>query len=75
MPGISGFEVVRQLDADNLPVILFLTAYDEFAVQAFEVNALDYILKPIDEERLEQVLNKVRSNLDQRRALEHKNLL
>jgi two-component system LytT family response regulator len=75
MPGISGFEVVRQLDADNMPIILFLTAYDEFAVQAFEVNALDYILKPIDEERLEQVLDKVRSNLDQRRALEHKQLL
>ena len=75
MPGINGFEVVRQLDADTMPVILFLTAYDEYAVQAFEVNALDYILKPIDEDRLHQVLEKVKTNLDQKSALEHKKLL
>jgi two-component system LytT family response regulator len=56
MPGISGFEVVQQLDIDTMPIILFLTAYDEYAVRAFEVNALDYILKPIDEDRLHQVL-------------------
>jgi two-component system LytT family response regulator len=75
MPGVSGFEVVRQLDAANMPIILFLTAYDEYAVQAFEVNALDYILKPIDEDRLHQVLDKVRANLSQKRALKHKKLL
>ncbi len=75
MPGISGFEVVQQLDIETMPVILFLTAYDEFAVRAFEVNALDYILKPIDEERLFQVLDKVRANLSQKRALKHKRLL
>ena len=75
MPGVSGFEVVQQLDARTMPVILFLTAYDEYAVKAFEVNALDYILKPIDEDRLNQVLQKVRANLDQKRALEHKKLL
>ena len=75
MPGISGFEVVRQLDIETMPVILFLTAYDEYAVQAFEVNALDYILKPIDEERLHQVLEKVRANLSQKRALKQKRQL
>jgi len=75
MPGISGFEVVQQLDIETMPVILFLTAYDEFAVRAFEVNALDYILKPIDEERLFQVLDKVRANLSQKRALKYKRLL
>ena len=75
MPGISGFEVVQQLDVETMPVILFLTAYDEFAVRAFEVNALDYILKPIDEERLFQVLDKVRANLSQKRALKHKRML
>jgi two-component system LytT family response regulator len=75
MPGISGFEVVQQLDIETMPVILFLTAYDEFAVRAFEVNALDYILKPIDEERLHQVLDKVRANLSQKRALKHKRTL
>jgi len=75
MPGINGFEVVKQLDVETMPVILFLTAYDEFAIKAFEVNALDYILKPIDEERLKQVLDKVRVNLSQKRALKHKRLL
>ena len=75
MPGVSGFEVVQQLDIKTMPIILFLTAYDEYAVRAFEVNALDYILKPIDEERLHQVLDKVRANLSQKRALKHKRLL
>ncbi len=75
MPGLSGFEVVQQLDVKTMPIILFLTAYDEFAVRAFEVNALDYILKPIDQERLLQVLEKVRTNLNQKRALKHKRLL
>ncbi len=75
MPGVSGFEVVRQLDVNTMPVILFLTAYDEYAVRAFEVNALDYILKPIDEDRLQLVLEKVRTNLSQKRALKHKRLL
>lgn len=72
MPGINGFGVVQQLDVESMPIILFLTAYDEYALQAFEVNALDYILKPIDEERLHQVLEKVRANLSQKRALKQK---
>ena len=75
MPGVNGFEVVQQLDVETMPIILFLTAYDEYAVKAFEVNALDYILKPIDEERLRQVLDKVRKNLSQKRALKQKRLL
>ena len=75
MPGMSGFEVLQQLDVETMPVVLFLTAYDEYAVQAFEANALDYILKPIDEERLNQVLNKVRANLNQKRALNQKRVL
>lgn len=75
MPGIGGFEVVQALDINTMPIILFLTAYDEYAVQAFEVNALDYILKPIDEERLHQVLDKVRKQLDQKHALVHKQQL
>jgi len=75
MPGISGFQVVKQLDIETMPIILFLTAYDEYAVQAFEVNALDYILKPIDEERLNHVLDKVRANFSQKRALKQKRQL
>ncbi|MGA9575641.1 MAG: response regulator [Lysobacterales bacterium] len=75
MPGINGFQVVKQLDIETMPLILFLTAYDEYAVQAFEVNALDYILKPIDEERLNHVLDKVRANLSQKRAFKQKRQL
>lgn len=75
MPGVGGFEVVQQLDVETMPIILFLTAYDEFAVRAFEVNALDYILKPIDEDRLHQVLDKVRENIKQKKALKQKRLL
>jgi len=75
MPGINGFEVVQRLDIETMPIILFLTAYDEYAVNAFKVNALDYILKPIDEERLHQVLEKVRANLSQKRALKQKRQL
>jgi two-component system LytT family response regulator len=75
MPGLSGFDVLQRLDIETMPIILFLTAYDEYAVQAFEVNALDYILKPIDEERLHQALEKVRNNLSQKRALKQKNRL
>jgi len=75
MPGLSGFQVVQQLEIESMPIILFLTAYDEYAVQAFEVNALDYILKPIDEDRLHQVLEKVRANLSQKRALAQKQTL
>jgi len=75
MPGLSGFDVVQQLDIESMPIILFLTAYDEYALKAFEVNALDYILKPIDEKRLDHVLDKVRTSLREKRALEHKSLL
>ena len=75
MPGLNGFEVIQQLDAKTMPIILFLTAYDEYAVQAFEVNALDYVLKPIDEDRLHQVLDKVRADIHQKRALKQKRLL
>ncbi len=75
MPGLSGFDVVKQLDVETMPIILFLTAYDKYAVHAFEVNALDYILKPIEEERLNQVLDKVRDNFNQKRAVKQKRLL
>ena len=47
MPGMSGFDVLRRLSGSEMPEIIFVTAYDEFALQAFEANALDYLLKPI----------------------------
>jgi len=58
MPGMTGFDVLRLMDKSS-PAIIFTTAYDEYAVQAFEVSAIDYLLKPISEQRLQQALDKV----------------
>ncbi len=59
MPGMTGFEMLKKLE--NIPHVIFVTAYDEFALKAFEVNALDYVLKPIDPERLSEAIGKLRS--------------
>jgi two-component system LytT family response regulator len=61
MPGFNGFEVVQQLA--NPPIIVFVTAYDEYAVRAFDANAIDYLLKPVQPERLETTLARVRERL------------
>jgi two-component system, LytTR family, response regulator len=65
MPELDGLGVVRLLRKDATPLIGFVTAYDEYAVQAFEVNAVDYLLKPVDRVRLRQTLNRVQERLDQ----------
>ena len=57
MPGKTGFELLEELE--KVPKVIFTTAYDEFAIKAFDVNALDYLLKPIQEERLKDTINKV----------------
>src|SRR5207344_2185685 len=62
MPGLSGFEVAERLSPG--PMVVFTTAYDHHAVQAFEANAADYLLKPIEPERLDKTLDR----LDRRRA-------
>src|SRR5262245_50780054 len=49
MPGIDGFEVIRQRTPDRMPAVVFLTAYDEFALRAFDAQALDYLVKPVAE--------------------------
>src|SRR3984885_6195424 len=51
MPGMDGFEVLRALPRENLPSVIFLTAYEQHALRAFEVHALDYLLKPVDDDR------------------------
>ena len=61
MPGLNGFEVLQQL-ADP-PAVVFVTAFDEYAVKAFETDALDYILKPIEADRLERAITRVRDRL------------
>ena len=57
MPGRTGFQLLEALD--SAPLVVFTTAYDEFALKAFEVNALDYLLKPITAERLSEAVSKV----------------
>ena len=63
MPGMDGFDVLRALDEDEMPTIVFVTAFDEYAVQAFEANALDYLLKPIDFSRLAKAVGRLKSRL------------
>lgn len=65
MPEISGLEVVKFLSKPQLPLVAFVTAYDEFAVQAFELNAIDYLLKPIEKIRLRETLNRAQERLEQ----------
>ncbi len=57
MPGMSGFEMIKKLT--DIPRVIFVTAYDEFALKAFEINAMDYILKPVEKNRLESAINKL----------------
>lgn len=57
MPGMNGFEMVKKLE--EIPKVVFVTAYDEHAIKAFEVNALDYLLKPVDPERLNETMDKL----------------
>ncbi len=60
MPGIDGFEVVRKLQTDNMPMVIFVTAFDEYAVDAFKIHAVDYVLKPIDDDRLHEAIERAR---------------
>ncbi|MDH3709267.1 MAG: LytTR family DNA-binding domain-containing protein [Cyclobacteriaceae bacterium] len=60
MPGKTGFELLEMLD--SVPDVVFITAYDEYALQAFDVNALDYLLKPIQKERLQETIKKLLKN-------------
>jgi two-component system LytT family response regulator len=75
MPGMDGFDVLRALDPDDMPTIVFVTAFDDYAIQAFEAHALDYLLKPIEDSRLEEALDRVREFIDQKRAVKHKKSL
>jgi two-component system LytT family response regulator len=68
MPGCDGFQVIRHVGADRMPTVVFVTAYDEYALQAFEVHALDYLLKPFGKDRFQQTLRHAREALERRRA-------
>jgi two-component system LytT family response regulator len=63
MPGKTGVDVVREIGPDRMPPTIFVTAFDQFAVQAFDVAAVDYLVKPFDDERLEAAFERARSRL------------
>ncbi|HEY6059011.1 MAG TPA: LytTR family DNA-binding domain-containing protein [Gemmatimonadales bacterium] len=67
MPGLDGFAVVEALDPAALPHVVFVTAFDEYAVRAFEVHAVDYVLKPFDAERLALALTRAKDSIGRRR--------
>jgi two-component system LytT family response regulator len=66
MPEMSGFDVVREVGAAAMPEVVFVTAHDRFAIQAFEINALDYLLKPVSGERFTEAMLRIRANLHRR---------
>ena len=63
MPGLDGFGVVREIGPEKMPVVVFVTAFDEFALQAFEIHAIDYLLKPIDPERFKEAVGHALSQI------------
>ncbi len=75
MPGMDGFEVLRQLLGSTMPEVIFVTAYDEFALRAFEANALDYLLKPINDERLRKAVERARQRRNEQLADRQRNKL
>jgi two-component system LytT family response regulator len=75
MPGLSGFDVLAQLPRDLVPLVVFITAYDQYAVRAFESRAIDYLLKPIDERRFDATLERVRQSAVERSAADQRDRL
>jgi two-component system LytT family response regulator len=63
MPEMDGFAVLRELGAEAMPPVIFVTAHDQYAIRAFEVNAIDYLLKPVTGERFQQALSRVRERI------------
>lgn len=69
MPELDGIGVVRTLKKDRMPLVAFVTAYDEYAVRAFEVNAVDYLLKPVEKKRLRETLNRAQERIEHEEML------
>jgi two-component system LytT family response regulator len=69
MPKLDGFEVLELIERDRAPVVVFVTAYDQYAMRAFDAQAVDYLLKPFDAARFERALERARARLGERRTL------
>lgn len=79
MPGMTGFEVLQELQnelpTEQMPLVVFATAYDQYALKAFEVHALDYLLKPVDDERLKECIEKIRTKISTSQNVDHQTKL
>lgn len=75
MPGLDGFGVVEKIGVERMPVVVFVTAYDEFAIKAFEVSALDYLLKPFEEEQLNRAVKRAKGEIQKRQTSDLNNHL
>lgn len=77
MPEINGFQVVQAIEdmGDKMPLVIFVTAFDQYAIKAFEIRALDYLLKPVDHDRLGSAIDKVVKTLEHAKDGEHKDKL
>ncbi|HVG35502.1 MAG TPA: LytTR family DNA-binding domain-containing protein [Pyrinomonadaceae bacterium] len=64
MPGMNGFEVLASIDHDKIPAVVFVTAFDQYALKAFEVHALDYLLKPFTDQRFKETLRQAKTNVE-----------
>lgn len=71
MPGVDGFELLRALPATQIPLTVFVTAYDQYALAAFAASALDYLLKPVDDTRLAESIERARARLAARKTEDH----
>lgn len=69
MPGLSGLDLVAQVPQESMPMVVFVTAFDRYAIDAFEAHALDYLLKPVDDSRLSLALDRVRGQWQQQQAV------
>lgn len=75
MPGLGGFEVVEKIGAEKMPTVIFVTAYDEFALRAFDINAIDYLLKPFNEERFLRAVERAKREIKSKQSGDFKNHL
>lgn len=69
MPGLNGLDVVREMDKRKPPMIVFITAHDRYAVQAFDIHAVDYLLKPVEPQRFREAIQRVKERMQMRSAL------